>query len=44
MKIGTNELILLTIILIILFGDKKLPELVRGITESIREFKKSLKS
>ncbi|HAP37720.1 preprotein translocase [Candidatus Shapirobacteria bacterium RIFOXYD1_FULL_38_32] len=44
MRIGTNELILLGIILLILFGDRKLPELTRGIVQSIKEFKKALKN
>jgi len=44
MKIGTYELILLGVILLILFGDKKLPELTHGIIQSIKEFKKALKS
>jgi len=44
MKIGANELILLGIVLLILFGGKKLPELSKGITDSIKEFKKTLKS
>jgi len=43
MKVGINELILLGIILLILFGGKKLPELVNGIVESIKEFKKAFK-
>lgn len=44
MRIGTEELILIGVILIILFGGKKLPELSKGITDSIKEFKKSLKN
>jgi sec-independent protein translocase protein TatA len=44
MKIGTEELILIGIILMILFGGRKLPELVKGFTDSIREVKKSLKN
>lgn len=44
MKIGTEELILIAIILVILFGGSKLPELVKGITDSIKEIKKSSKN
>lgn len=41
-KIGTTELIIIALVLLVLFGGKKLPELGKGIGESIREFKKSL--
>ena len=41
--IGTTELIIVFIVLLLLFGGKKLPELGRGIGDAIREFKKSLK-
>lgn len=41
--IGTTELIIIAVVLLILFGGKKLPELGRGIGEAIREFKKSTK-
>ncbi len=43
-SIGTTELIVIFVILLVLFGGKKLPELGRGIGDAIREFKKSLKS
>lgn len=42
--IGTTELIIIFVILLVLFGGKKLPELGRGIGDAIREFRKSLKS
>ena len=41
--IGTTELIIIAVILLILFGGKKLPELARGVADSIREFKKASK-
>ena len=40
---GTTELIIIAVVLLILFGGKKLPELGRGIGDAIREFKKSFK-
>jgi sec-independent protein translocase protein TatA len=43
-NIGSTELIVIFVILLVLFGGKKLPELGRGIGDAIREFKKSLKS
>lgn len=38
---GTTEVIVVAIVLIILFGGKKLPELARGLGESIKEFRKA---
>ena len=43
-NVGITELIVVAIIVLILFGGRKLPELGRGVGEAIREFKKSLKS
>jgi len=39
-NIGTTELIILAIILLLLFGGKKLPELSRGVTQAVKEFRK----
>ena len=36
---GAPELILIVLVLLILFGGKKLPELMRGAGRGIREFK-----
>jgi sec-independent protein translocase protein TatA len=38
---GWVELILLFLILLILFGSKKLPEFARGIGEAVREFRRA---
>ena len=37
--IGTQEIILIALVLLLLFGGKKLPELMRGAGRGIREFK-----
>lgn len=37
--IGAQELILIVLVLLLLFGGKKLPELMRGAGRGIREFK-----
>lgn len=39
MNIGTQEMIFIVIIILLLFGGKKLPELARGLGKGIREFK-----
>jgi sec-independent protein translocase protein TatA len=36
---GTSEMILVLLIIIIFFGAKKIPELARGLGKGIREFK-----
>lgn len=43
-NIGTPELVVVAVVILVLFGAKKIPEFVRGIGEAIREFKKSSKS
>ena len=39
LNIGTQEMILIVIVILMLFGGKKLPELARGLGRGIREFK-----
>lgn len=41
--IGTTELILIAGIALLLFGGKKLPEMMRGMGRGISEFKKGAK-
>lgn len=38
--IGTTELMLIAGIALLLFGGKKLPEMMRGLGQGVREFKK----
>ncbi len=40
-NIGTTELLIILVVVLILFGAKKLPELARGMGKSIKEFKKA---
>lgn len=40
--IGTTELILIAAIALLLFGGKKLPELMRGLGKGINSFKKGM--
>jgi len=41
--IGTTELIIIAVVLLVLFGGRKLPELGKGVGDAIREFKKATK-
>lgn len=40
-KIGTTEIIIVAVVVLILFGGKKLPELIKGIAAAIKEFRKA---
>ncbi len=42
-NIGTGEIILIILAILILFGAKKIPELAQGIGKGMKEFKKALK-
>ncbi len=42
-NIGAPEIIIIAIVLLILFGGKKLPEFGRGLGETIKEIRKSFK-
>jgi sec-independent protein translocase protein TatA len=37
--LSTREIILIAIILVLLFGAKKLPELARGVAEAVRNLR-----
>lgn len=39
--VGGQELLLILVIILLLFGSRKLPELARGLGKGIREFKKA---
>jgi sec-independent protein translocase protein TatA len=41
MNIGAQELIVVLLIVLLLFGAKKLPELARGLRRAAKEFQKS---
>jgi len=40
-NIGMTELMVILIVVLLLFGPKKLPELARGLSRGIQEFKKA---
>lgn len=41
--IGTQEIIIILIIVLVLFGGRKIPELMRGLGQGVREFKDASK-
>lgn len=36
--LGTNEIIIILVIVLLLFGGRKIPELMRGLGKGVREF------
>jgi sec-independent protein translocase protein TatA len=40
-NLGTTELLLIVLVVLIFFGSKKIPELAQGLGKGIREFKKA---
>lgn len=41
-NLGATEILLIIFILVLLFGAKKIPELMRGLGQGIKSFKKAL--
>lgn len=39
-RIGTTEIILIVVVILILFGAKRIPQLMRSLGSGVREFKK----
>jgi len=42
-SIGTTEWIIIALIVLFLFGGKKIPEFFRGLADAVKEFKKASK-
>ena len=40
---GTQEIIIIAVIILLLFGGRKIPELMRGLGSGIKEFKQAAK-
>lgn len=38
---GTNEILIIIILALLLFGGKKIPELMRGLGTGVKEFRKA---
>lgn len=43
MGLGTQEIILILVAVLLLFGGKKIPELMRGLGRGVKEFKEGQK-
>ncbi|WP_185877911.1 Sec-independent protein translocase subunit TatA/TatB [Blattabacterium cuenoti] len=41
---GTTEIVVIVILALLLFGGKKIPELMRGLGTGLKEFKKASES
>jgi len=42
-KIGLTEILLILVVVVLLFGGRKIPELMKGIGQGMKEFKKASK-
>ena len=42
-NLGTPEIIIIAILVLLLFGGKKIPELMKGIGKGIKNFKEGVK-
>ncbi len=42
-RFGVTELIIIAVIVLLLFGGKKIPELLKGLGSGIKEFKNAAK-
>ena len=43
MAIGPWQVVLVAVVILLLFGGKKIPELMKGLGSGIKEFKKGVK-
>ena len=42
MNLGTGEIILIVAVILLLFGGKKIPELMRGLGKGVKSFKQGM--
>ncbi len=42
-NIGLNEIIIVAIVILVLFGSKAIPNFIKGIAKAIREFRQASK-
>lgn len=41
--LGTGEIVLIALVVLLIFGGKKIPELMRGLGKGVSQFKKGIK-
>lgn len=41
--LGTTEILVIAFVVVVLFGARKIPELMKGVGQGVREFKKASK-
>lgn len=41
--LGTKEIVIIAVILVLLFGSRRIPELARGITDAIKHLRGAFK-
>ena len=42
-SLGSQEIIIIALVILLLFGGKKIPELMRGLGKGVSQFKKGMK-
>jgi sec-independent protein translocase protein TatA len=42
-RLGPTEIILIVAVILLMFGGKKIPELMKGLGDGVKEFKKASK-
>ena len=42
-SIGVNELLVIAVIVLLLFGGKRIPEFFKGLGDAVKEFRKASK-
>ena len=42
-KLGYQEIVLIGLVILVMFGGRKIPELMKGLGSGIKEFKKATK-
>ena len=43
LNLGAGEIVLIALVVLLLFGGKKIPELMKGLVKGVRNFKDGLK-
>jgi len=43
LNLGTGEIIIIALIVLLLFGGKKIPELMKGVGKGVKNFKDGMK-